>query len=207
MICIVIPVKRLVRTKSRLAGIFGIDIRKRLTLYMLEDMLSIINNKTFQTIVVGYDDEVKDLSKRFDAIFIKDEDKGINEAISLTDDYCKRFDASIVIPVDLLLLTPIDLFVLRDIARYKRRGIVITPSSRLDGTNILLRKPPLVMKTYYDKDSYLIHINKALEDSLDVSILLNNRIMYDLDSIDDINYLVNHNINKKSVSYLKQLKL
>ncbi|GIU71269.1 MAG: hypothetical protein KatS3mg003_1259 [Candidatus Nitrosocaldaceae archaeon] len=209
MICIIIPVKKLEYTKSRLSSILNKDQRIRLSLYMLEDLLNVIdiaNRNIFKPIVIGSDQAVKEIADRFDAYFIEDANEGVNEAVRLADDVAKDYDASLVIPIDLILLEPIDLIMLYDIAEDIDKGVIITPSARLDGTNILLRKPSSIIDTYYDMDSYLLHMNKALEDGLDVRILLNTRITYDLDSIRDLKYAINTNINKKSILYLNMLK-
>ena len=206
MICIIVPVKKLERTKSRLADLLDIDERIKLSLYLLEDLLRVIDSAgIFETIVVGSDDEVRDIAKEFNARFVKDESKGVNEAVRLTEDYAEVFEASLVIPIDLILLEPIDLIMLDDITKDMRNGIILTPSNRLDGTNLLLRKPALVMDTYYDMDSYLLHINKALAKGLEVKILLNDRLVHDLDSIDDIEYVMRYENGKKSIRYLRSL--
>lgn len=206
MICIIVPVKRLKDTKSRLSDLLNIDERMKLSLYLLEDLLTITSIiDGFETIVVGSDDEVKDIAKKFNAKFIEDESKGVNEAVKLADSYTKEFEASLVIPIDLVLLEPIDLIMLYDITKDMKDGIILSPSNRLDGTNLLLRKPSLIMDTYYDMDSYLLHLHKALDQGLDVRILLNNRITHDLDSIADIKHIMNIDANKKSINYLKTI--
>lgn len=205
-ICAIIPVKRLDSSKSRLSSMLDKESRIKLSIYLLEDLLSVVDC-VFDSVVVGYDDEVKRISEMFSSKFIKDNGSGVNDAVRFANEYCKAYDATIVLPIDLILLTTIDLVIIKEVARRVKRGIVITPSRRLDGTNILLRKPPLVMDTYYDMDSYLIHIDKALEQGLEVNILLNNRLRYDLDDAKDLKYLLNieFNIKKKSVEYLKSL--
>jgi 2-phospho-L-lactate guanylyltransferase len=206
MICIIIPVKRLEFAKSRLSEILSKEQRVELSIYLLEDLLSVIKAcNIFDIIIIGYDQSIESMASSFNIIFIHERGEGVNNAIRLADKYMDRFEASIVIPIDLPLLEPIDLMIIKDISNSIKNGIIITPSYRLDGTNLLLRKPPLVMETYYDMDSYLLHIQKAREKGLEVKILLNERIMHDLDSIEDINYLLNTKSNKKSILYLKDI--
>lgn len=208
MISIVIPVKRLIYTKSRLSSLLSKEERVNLSLYLLEDLLDLISTlDLFDVIVVGSDDEVKTVANRFNARFIRDESVGVNEAVKLAYDYLKESKASLVIPIDLVLLEPTDLIMLYETSKEIEQGIIIVPSDRLDGTNILLRKPSLVMDTYYDMDSYLLHIEKALDLGLEVRILLNDRIRYDLDSFADIKRIISINTNKKSIAYLKDLLL
>ena len=205
-VCIIIPVKRLRDSKSRLADVLPLEARVNLSLYLLEDLLDIIRAiDNLTPMVIGHDDDVKSIARRYKARFIKDDSKGVNDAIALADRYSKRFDASIVIPIDLPLMSKDDLKMLIDDAKDKKKYVIIIPSSRFDGTNILLRKPPSVMDTYYDMDSYLLHLNKALELGLEVSILLNHKLMHDLDSIDDIDYIIEHGSDKRSIRYLRSI--
>ncbi len=204
MISIIIPVKRLESTKSRLASILSKEQRIELSIYLLEDLLRIINTcNIFDVIIVGSDQTIERLASSFNVRFILDQGEGVNNAVRLADSHIDKFEASMIVPLDLPLLEPIDLIMIEDISKSIKKGIIITPSYRLDGTNILLRKPSLVMQTYYDMDSYLIHIQKAKEQGLEIKILLNDRLMHDLDSIEDIDYLINSRSNKKSISYLK----
>ena len=68
---------------------------------------------------------------------------------------------------------------------------IVVPSRRFDGTNALVRNPTNLMETHYDEDSYKIHMNTAKEVTRDVSLVFVKRIMWDVDNIEDLNFLLN----------------
>ena len=109
----------------------------------------------------------------------------------LADSYSAResADATIVIPQDLPLLDAADISMACELAEKEDRCVVITPSLRYDGTNLLLRKPPEVMKTLYDSDSYESHVRTATELGIPVKLFLSKRVMCDVDTPEDARQL------------------
>ena len=67
---------------------------------------------------------------------------------------------------------------------------IVVPSRRFDGTNALVRKPVNLMKTHYDEDSYKIHMSTAKEMTRDVSLVFVKRIMWDVDNMEDLKFLL-----------------
>ena len=67
---------------------------------------------------------------------------------------------------------------------------IIVPSRRFDGTNALVRMPVNLMKTHYDEDSYKIHMSTAKEITRDVSLVFVKRIMWDVDNLEDLKFLL-----------------
>jgi len=79
--------------------------------------------------------------------------------------------------------------------------LVICPSLRFDGSNALLRRPPLLITTNYDNDSYNAHIKKAKALNATVKIIKTKRIMTDIDTVEDvINLIKFYSINKDSIN-------
>ena len=70
---------------------------------------------------------------------------------------------------------------------------IIVPSRRFDGTNALVRMPVNLMKTHYDEDSYKIHMNTAKENTLNVAMIFVRRIMWDVDNMEDLDFLLEQN--------------
>ena len=70
---------------------------------------------------------------------------------------------------------------------------IIVPSRRFDGTNALVRMPVDLMETHYDEDSYKIHMNTAKEHTLNVAMVFIKRIMWDVDNIEDLEFLLEQN--------------
>ena len=123
-----------------------------------------------------------------------------------------------IIPIDLPLLSTKDI---KDILKFSRKfenGICIVPSRRYDGTNVLLRKPNLIIDTFYDNNSFYNHIKKTAEKKRVVKIFNYENLMIDLDTIEDAMTIINR-FNEmidsdkiedklkysKSISFLKEI--
>ena len=74
---------------------------------MLQEVLSTISKCRFvdKIIIVSKDKTALMLGKSFNAVEIFDDESGVNNAISLADDYLsdKKFDCSIIFPQDIPL--------------------------------------------------------------------------------------------------------
>ena len=204
----IVPVKTLASSKKRLAKLLTVDERMKLSEVMLYDVLdSVCNCESIdKVIVVSKDERVLSIAREFGTMVVREEEEiGVNAAVALTDNICKHSDASIVIPQDLPLILSSDIDMLCDSAKEKN-CVIITPSHRYDGTNALLRKPPNVIKTHYDEDSYEIHVQKAKEHKVPVKIVMNRRLMLDLDEPNDITHIISSNSSSRTVSYLQEIK-
>ncbi len=92
------------------------------------------------------------------------------------------------------------------------------PSQRFDGTNILLRKPNLIIDTFYDNNSFYNHIKATTEKKKVIKIFDIENLMIDLDTIEDVTTIINIYDNKrnndktkkkikdsKSINFLKEI--
>ncbi len=158
---IVIPIKKFDKSKTRLSPFLNFEERKELTeLLFFETLEKMHKLKNSQIILVS--GEIIKLENKFnDIVIINEHDSnGVNNAIGLANKFIENngFSESIIIPIDLPLLSTMNL---KDIIKFSRKfkkGICIVPSHRYDGTNILLRKPNLVIDTFYDNNSFYNHI-------------------------------------------------
>lgn len=203
-LCVIIPVKTLARGKSRLASVLSLEERMNLSIAMLKDMLECICSFPHaDTVIVSSDPLVKDVAEEYRAMVVEDtHEHGVNMAVALADGIARGYDASVVLPHDLPLITAVDLVMLHESASHHARCIVITPSSRLDGTNVLLRRPPDVIRTHYDEDSYILHLREALASSAKVKMLLSRRLMLDVDEPDDLNEVMASGYECNTTRYL-----
>ncbi len=191
----IIPVKRFKNAKKRLSSILDDDDRAHLSSLMLEDTLNILSSDPLlsEVVIVSSDKRAEELALKHGAKFLhEEEEKGVNSAIALADRYSieKSAEATIVIPQDLPLLSRTDISQPYKMAEEESRCIIITPSLRYDGTNMLLRKPPWVIATSYDSDSYNTHVNTANKLGVPVKRLLSMTLMHDIDTPEDILNLV-----------------
>jgi 2-phospho-L-lactate guanylyltransferase len=203
-----VPVKKFESSKSRLGAVLSINERIKLSELLLINTISVLKKSSAisNIVVISSDARAMEIARRTDAKFLKEaKDRGVNAAIAVADDYSSenRAHATIVIPVDLPLLTATDVNMMCRKAKSPERCLVISPSIRYDGSNALLRKPSRLLKTHYDEDSFNAHIRAATQFGIPIKVVLSQRIMKDLDSIEDIKNLMNQRVTNPPVAYLK----
>lgn len=206
----IVPVKRFENAKTRLSSMLDTEDRIRLSSLMLEDTLQILSvaPPLTQVIIVSADKRADEIATKHGAKFLPEEkEKGVNSAVALADGYCiekEAADATIVIPHDLPLLDSIVISKACELAEKESTCIVICPSVRYDGTNMLLRKPPSVIGTFYETDSYNMHVRTAIKLGIPVKPLLSKSLMYDIDTPEDALQLIKEeNIAAKSLEFIK----
>jgi 2-phospho-L-lactate guanylyltransferase len=203
---ILIPIKKLNETKSRLIKYLDENSRITLTLLMLEDILeSCISSQSINKIyLVSYDDLSE--FKKYKEIEILINKEELNKALEFALDYLRKEenDATLIIPSDLPLIEPIDISNLgKLIENYE---IILGPSCD-GGTNILMLRNYVKINLEFGegKTSFLLHLKNALDNNYNVTIYSNERICLDLDDIIRFKYFKTLNSNKKSIKYIKEL--
>lgn len=205
----IVPIKRFENAKTRLSSILDTDDRIRLSLLMLEDTLQILSavHSLSQLITVSADKRVGEIAVKYGANFLLEEkERGVNSAVALADSYCmkKAADATMVIPHDLPLLDSTDISKACELAENESTCIVICPSLRYDGTNMLLRKPPSIIATFYDADSYNMHVKAAIRLGIPVKRLLSKGLMHDIDTPEDaLEIMKEETVTARSLEFIK----
>ena len=163
---------------------------------MLQEVLNTISNcKLISKIVlVSKDEAALKIGKQFDAIEIFDNESGVNDAISLADQYLsdKKFDCSVIFPQDIPIMTSSDIDNLLGFVKSKS-SVIIVPSRQFNGTNALVRCPADIMETKYDMGSYTFQIDAARTKTENISIALIRRIMLDIDDEFDLTFMLKQN--------------
>jgi 2-phospho-L-lactate guanylyltransferase len=189
-IAAVIPMKSLHSAKSRLSNILTAQQRKNLAMYLLDATIKELKKSNFisEIIIVSNDKALKQYSCINNLKFIKDSDEGVNQAVILADKYCidKGINANIVIPQDLPFISAKEIDKICTISNKYHKCIIICPSKRFDGTNVLFRKPPDVIKTHYDNNSYMNHLKEAYKFKIPVESLDIVKLRFDLDTKEDL---------------------
>ena len=202
----IVPVKNFECGKSRLASLLTVEERVKLSELFLDCTLNTLTNTSTisNVVVVSCDKRAEGIAKIYDAKFLQEKkDQGVNSAVALADVYISEYDvdATIVIPQDLPLLLPDDIEHMCTSAQKHEKCLVICPSLRFDGSNALLRRPPLLITTNYDNDSYNVHIKKAKASDAIIKIIKTKRIMTDIDTVDDVvNLFKTNSINKDNIN-------
>lgn len=215
----IIPVKKFECSKSRMAAFLSVEERVKLSQLLLDQTIKTLKNTTTlsEIIVVSIDKRAQIAAEMQNISFLEESvEKGVNAAVSIADRYCTNYgaDATIVVPQDLPLLLPKDVDMMYNITIEHEKCLLICPSLAYDGSNLLVRKPPLLLaKTHYDNgNSYFSHMTSAMESGAYVRVIFSERAMKDLDTIEDAMSLVskggnfsNHNNktnNNKALLYL-----
>ena len=191
----IIPVKTFLKAKTRLE--LSTEQTEKICEIMLEEILQVlsISPQIDEIIIVTKDKKALEISKKFKVTqIIDDKESGVNDAVALADEYLlkNKFEASIVFPQDIPYIKTQDIdFILK----FKTNSdfAIIVPSRRFDGTNALVRNPVNLMKTHYDEDSYKIHMSTAKEQTREVSLVFVKRIMWDVDNMEDLKFLLSQN--------------
>lgn len=164
---------------------------------MLEEVLRTLSISPLidEIIIVTKDKKAIDISEKFNAVpIIDDKESGVNDAVALADQYLLKngFESSIVFPQDIPFMKTQDIeFMLK--FKVNSDFAIIVPSRRFDGTNALVRNPVDLMKTHYDEDSYKIHMSTAKDATREVSLVFVKRIMWDVDNMEDLKFLLAQN--------------
>ena len=189
-IAAVIPIKNLHFAKSRLSNILTPQQRKSLVLYLLTITIKTLKESQFisEIIIVSSDKAIQRFCVKNNLRFIRDSDNGVNNAVILADHYCidNDIDANIVIPHDLPFISAKEIDQICTISEKYPKCIIICPSKRFDGTNILFRKPPNVIKTFYDDNSYMNHLKEAQKFNIPIESLDLDSLMFDIDTKEDL---------------------
>jgi len=205
-IAAVIPVKTFSSAKTRLQ--LPTEKVEELCKIMLEEILQIISTspKIEKIVLVTKEQKAIEMGQKFNTITIIDEkEEGVNQAVSLADKYLleNNFNASIVFPQDIPLIKTEDVdFMLRH--QLHPNFAIIIPSRKFDGTNALVRMPVDLMKTHYDDNSYRKHMLTAKEHTMNVAMVFVKRIMLDVDSQEDLEFLLEQNEKPDLIEKIKK---
>jgi 2-phospho-L-lactate guanylyltransferase len=171
----VVPVKRFDSAKSRLGILLNKYERGQLSELLVQRTMRVLKGASGveKIVLVSSDVNVKKIAHIHGATFLKEKiQRGVNAA------------------ADLPLVTPEDINIVCKAALAVKNCMVICPSYKFDGSNIMLRKPCNVIKTSYDSRSYLAHVHEGVRNNIKTRVLFIRRAMIDIDTIQDITNLL-----------------
>jgi 2-phospho-L-lactate guanylyltransferase len=204
----VVPVKKLGVTKRRLSRVLTPQQRQQLTLAMLQDVLTAINcSKVDTSVVVGEDDAVGEMAKKFGSSYLSANGADLNGAIENAQDWCLQNGASavLVLPADLPLLE------VEDINRILELGagdsaVVLSPS-RDWGTNALYQTPPKQIPACFGPQSFMRHIKEAYQRGISVRLHFSHSLAADVDCARDLKKVFHSKQKTVTKQVLEQIKL
>jgi 2-phospho-L-lactate guanylyltransferase len=189
----IVPVKPLRRGKSRLAGMLTEDQRTCLNRYLLEHVLTILNEiqEIEHTLVVSRDPAALALTREMGGrTVLEDGAPQFNTAIKRATIVARTQGAHavLVLPADLPLVKPSDL------KKLLKRGkkppvVVIAPDRRQDGTNGLFVNPAGLIEYGYGPGSFQCHAERTTQSGARLEVINLPNIALDLDLPEDLEAL------------------
>ncbi len=206
---VIIPVKSLIKSKTRLSSILNPDERRILTLIMLQDVLEAVrkSNRVGRVLIVGADVEVKMLAEKYNADYMEGGLLELNRAVRGAVGWCVRRGAEsvIILPADIPLISPTDINNIVDMAS-DRECIVIVPSDD-GGTTVLLQRPPNIISPRFGPGSFRKHLEEAYSRGFKVKIYRSIGASLDIDSPKDLEHLLHVERSIMTTLFLKRIGL
>jgi 2-phospho-L-lactate guanylyltransferase len=194
-ICAIVPVKKLSRSKLRLAESLNSNERQDLTIKMLRHVLKIVTKSIKEVLVIGSDEEIKKISSEYKVTFEKDKKASLNGAIDQAIRQCikNKHESILLIAGDLPLLSNKDLKQL--INSIDDESVVICPSKDC-GTNALFLRPPRAIPLHFGVNSFEKHLKEAVNRNRKFCLFWSLGFAFDVDVPEDLKLL--KNLRKKN---------
>jgi 2-phospho-L-lactate guanylyltransferase len=182
---IVLPVKSLDGSKTRLGPVLAPLERATLTLAMLEDVLdATLAIPGWETWVISPDEVVLELAIGRGARGVTEEKPPLGNAIRQVEEEATA--AGIEVLAVLLADTPLVTPEAITTALHTLGPVVLAPSHDGIGTNLLLRRPPSAIAARFGHDSYRRHLEAAAIAGLPTAVIERWELAFDLDLPGDI---------------------
>ena len=203
---VIIPVKSFQKSKTRLQ--LSEEKTIELCRLLLREVIKTVSESGLidKTIVVSNEDKISDIIEEYDCKRIPDvNEESVNDAVGLAESYLleNKFTHSIVLPLDVPFFYSEDIEKLLNFSEAK--SVVIVPSRHFDGTNALLRTPIDSMKPRYDEGSYSFQIESAKNFDVKICVGLVYRLMLDIDSVEDLEFVIKQNIKPEFCSKIREV--
>jgi len=204
----VVPVKDTVDAKQRLGDAVAPQLRQRLALAMLEDVLAALaaSPDLAGLIVVTVDEAATALAQRHHARVISDGAReGQTGAVAAAARRLAREGkgAMLTIPGDVPLVTPDE--IAQIIAAHGRTpDFVIVPAHDERGSNAILCAPPDGVPLKFGNDSFLPHLDAARRAGLEPKILRLPGLGLDIDNPADFAAFMKISSNTRALALLRE---
>lgn len=187
----ILPVKRFVNGKQRLAADLGNGTRRALVEAMVTDVLIALRRaeKIDATIVVTGEAAMEAIAHGYDASTVTDrEDSGHSEAalLGIEEAVARGARRVLLVPGDCPALDPKELDALLTRAPAPRPEVVVIPDRHGTGTNGLVLTPPSVMPPAFGVGSFDRHVEAAKAAGAVLRVEELSSLVLDVDTVDDL---------------------
>jgi 2-phospho-L-lactate guanylyltransferase len=200
----IIPIKPLRRGKSRLAGLMTAEEREFLNQKLLIRTIHCLENisQIDQIAVISHDPSALHIARELGVTTIQEtRNTEINNALRKATQAIMASNASklLIVPADLPLILPEDITDLLSKSNYEEE-IIISPDIRMCGTNALFVNPIGIIDYEFGLWSFRKHVEQAQRKKIHVEIYNNDRIAFDLDLPEDLDFLRKNNLLNKIIA-------
>jgi len=184
-----IPMKNLVKAKSRLASHISQHQREALVLDMLHHVLHVLLESRLlaRVYVVSSDSSILAQAKTWGAQPLIEEQQGHNAALYAAALRATDASAILTISADLPLLCTGDIQAMID--QSKQYQLVLASSLDCTGTNAMLVRPPLALPYLFGPNSLQRYLDAARQKHLNSTVLHRLGLAFDVDTIGDLREL------------------
>ena len=205
-----VPVKALAWGKSRLSVLLSQEARQAVSRAMLTDVLTCLRQSSSveKFAVVSSDSALLSLAEKFGAHVIHEgHPRGLSDAVAFGTDFCVQHGASalLVLLADLPLVEPDDINCLFQQGEELGQGVILATCKEREGTNALLRVPPLVIPPCFGGPSLEWHRAAAQRVGAQFRVLEMPRLAFDIDSVEDLQQLLSRPSNTETYRVLKAI--
>jgi 2-phospho-L-lactate/phosphoenolpyruvate guanylyltransferase len=203
---IALPVTSLSEAKTRLEPVLNPLERAALTLAMLEDVMdSTLALPGWETWVISPDETVLEIALRRGAHALSEEKPPLSNAVvQLEEEAAARgADVLAILLADTPFVTP------RALTRalHTLGPVVLAPSHDESGTNLLLRRPPGVIRARFGTDSYRKHLQLSAETGVPAAVIDTPELGFDLDLPGDILTVLEGNVQGRTLEVCREMDL
>ena len=204
----VVPCKKLVIAKRRLAPVLSASERRCLVSAMLSDVLDVLTNLNALSgvAVISNDPDLTDLARSLGVrCCMKDSDAGLSAALTLASGLLSNDGAKgiLAVPGDLPLLAPGD--VMRALeAVAASPSVALAPDQNNQGTNLLAMVPPGAIPYLFGDLSFQAHIAAAQTKGIEPTVIQTEGLGLDIDTAKDLVIFARQGSPTRTFNYIAE---
>ena len=202
---VVVPVKRFVNAKTRLASLMSESERESLAQVMLNDVLLAVSSSLLVSGVLIVSNEVRAryAVERLGGLFLEEEEVGLSASVEQAGKWLVKHGqrGMLIIPGDVPLVSSSEI---DEIIKSHRgdKALTIAPDSAKEGTNALCVSPIQLIDFSFGKGSFSKHIASAEQLNLAPTVVSLSGLALDIDNPLDLQILLSFDNETETLAYL-----